>query len=300
MVMLTEGKHPRALEWTQSVSRLGDAASNFCAAVQSSQKSLDSALLSVIIDNRLYIAKITAGPGELLPVLEVRMPVLNTTQLYQQVYDHLRAEITRGVYHPGQRLVVEQLASELGVSQTPVRAALTRLQSDGLVAIFPRKGTFVTTTTPKEVREVFQLRRIIECASLESCQALSEELLCEFDQVVAESAALIDGQKFLDYTRYLQLDVEFHHLIVGLLQNQRASAFYQTLRWPVQLMLALVGSDNQRSSATVDEHREIVVYLRAADAMRAKEALLRHLANSELDLLSRLASGKAFTEAPGS
>jgi len=228
------------------------------------------------------------------------MPVLNTTQLYQQVYDHLRAEITRGVYHPGQRLVVEQLASELGVSQTPVRAALTRLQSDGLVAIFPRKGTFVTTTTPKEVREVFQLRRIIECASLESCQALSEELLCEFDQVVAESAALIDGQKFLDYTRYLQLDVEFHHLIVGLLRNQRASAFYQTLRWPVQLMLALVGSDNQRSSATVDEHREIVVYLRAADATRAKEALLRHLANSELDLLSRLASGEAFTEAPGS
>ena len=223
------------------------------------------------------------------------MPPLNTAQLYQQVYDHLRTEITRGVYRPGQRLLVEQLASELGVSQTPVRAALTRLQGDGLIAILPRKGTFVTTTTPKEVREVFQLRRIIECASIESPEALSPELLQEFERVVEESAALIDGERFLDYSRYLQLNVEFHRLIVGLLQNQRASAFYQTLRWPVQLMLALVGSDDQRSSATVDEHREIVILLKAGDATRAKEALLQHLANSELDLLSRLASMTGMT-----
>jgi DNA-binding GntR family transcriptional regulator len=223
------------------------------------------------------------------------MPPLNTAQLYQQVYDHLRAEITRGVYRPGQRLLVEQLSSELGVSQTPVRAALTRLQSDGLIAILPRKGTFVATTTPKEVREVFQLRRIIECASAESPEPLSAELLQEFERVVEESVALIDGERFLDYARYLQLDVEFHNLVVGLLQNQRASAFYQTLRWPVQLMLALVGSDNQRSSATVDEHREIVISLKAGDVMRAKEALLRHLANSELDLLSRLASMTGMT-----
>ena len=226
------------------------------------------------------------------------MPPLNTTQLYDQVYDHLRAEITRGVYRPGQRLLVKQLADELGVSQTPVRAALTRLQSDGLIAILPRKGTFVATTTPREVREVFQLRRIIECASLESPETPSVEVFAEFERVVEESASLIDGQRFLDYVRYLQLDVEFHHLIVGLLQNQRASAFYQTLRWPVQLMLALVGSDNQRSSATVDEHREIVICLQAGDIMRAKEALLQHLANSELDLLSRLASMTGMTQSP--
>jgi DNA-binding GntR family transcriptional regulator len=213
------------------------------------------------------------------------MPVLNTAQLYQQVYDHLREEITRGVYHPGQRLLVEQLASELGVSQTPVRAALTRLQSDGLIEIFPRKGTFVVATTPKEVREVFGI-------------APTAELLQEFERVVAESSALIDGEKFVDYVRYLQLDVEFHHLIVSLLQNQRASALYQTLRWPVQLMLALVGSDDQRSSATVDEHREIVSHLKTGDTRGAKEALVRHLVNSELDLVFRLSAMTGTTEAP--
>ena len=217
------------------------------------------------------------------------MPPVNTAQLYQQVYDHLRDEIIRGVYRPGQRVAVEQLASELGVSQTPVRAALSRLESDGLIEILPRKGTFVTVTTAKEVCEVFQLRRIIECASLDSLGALSEELIREFDKVVAESAALVVGQRFLDYARYLHLDVEFHHLIVSLLRNQRASALYQTLRWPVQVMLALVGSDNQRSTATVAEHSEIVAALTERDAAKAKEALLRHLDNSESDLLSRLA-----------
>jgi len=217
------------------------------------------------------------------------MPPVNTAQLYQQVYDHLRDEIIRGVYRPGQRVAVEQLASELGVSQTPVRAALSRLESDGLVEILPRKGTFVTVTTAEEVCEVFQLRRIIECASLDSLGALSEELIREFDKVVVESAALVVGQRFLDYARYLHLDVEFHHLIVSLLWNQRASALYQTLRWPVQVMLALVGSDNQRSTATVAEHSEIVAALKERDAAKAKEALLRHLDNSESDLLSRLA-----------
>jgi DNA-binding GntR family transcriptional regulator len=226
------------------------------------------------------------------------MPVLNTTQLYHQVYEHLREEITRGVYRPGQRLLVEQLASELGVSQTPVRAALTRLQSDGLIEIFPRKGTFVVATTPKEVREVFQLRRIIECASLESGVAPAAELLQAFERVVAESSALIDGEKFVDYVRYLQLDVEFHHLIVSLLQNQRASSLYQTLRWPVQLMLALVGSDDQRSSNTVGEHQEIVSRLKTGDLQGAKEALVRHLVNSELDLVSRLSAMTGTTEAP--
>jgi len=217
------------------------------------------------------------------------MPTLNTAQLYQQVYDHLRGEIIRGVYRPGQRLAVEQLASDLGISQTPVRAALSRLESDGLVEILPRKGTFVTATTAEEVREVFQLRRIIECASLDSLSTLSAELIQEFDQVVNESAALVEGRRFLDYPRYLHLDVEFHHLIVSLLRNRRASTLYRTLRWPVQVMLALVGSDNQRSTATVAEHSEIVAALKEHDAAKAREALLRHLDNSESDLLSRLA-----------
>jgi GntR family transcriptional regulator, rspAB operon transcriptional repressor len=222
------------------------------------------------------------------------MPLLNTAQLHQQIYDHLRDEITRGVYRPGQRLAVEQIASELGVSPTPVRAALSRLESDGLIEILPRKGTFVTATTAEDVREVFQLRRMIECASVESLDALSEELIRQFEQVVAESTALVDGQRFLDYPRYLQLDIEFHRLIVSLLHNQRANAFYQTLRWPVQVMLVLIGSDNQRSTATVSEHSEIVALLKARDAARSRQALLRHLDHSEADLLYRLAHGAAL------
>jgi GntR family transcriptional regulator, rspAB operon transcriptional repressor len=219
------------------------------------------------------------------------MPPLNTAQLYQQVYDHLRAEITRGAFRPGQRLAVEQLANELGVSPTPVRAALSRLESDGLIEIQPRKGTFVTATSVDDVHEVFQLRRIIECAAVEALDGLTPELVRQFEQVVTESNSLVDGQRFLDYPRYLQLDVEFHHLIVSLLHNQRASALYQTLRWPVQVMLALVGSDNQRSTATVSEHGEIIAYLKAGAAAQAKEALLHHLDNSETDLLSRVARG---------
>jgi len=216
------------------------------------------------------------------------LPAVNQIQLYEQAYELVREAILRGRFKPGQRLSADQLAKNLGVSQTPVRAALTRLEGDGLVEILPRRGTFVARFTEKDVREVFQLRRMIECAGLERLDRLPDRAIERMEQIVAESAALVDGQRFLDYSRYIQLDAEFHRLIVGLLENERASALYQGLRWPVQIMRGLSASQYQRSLDTVAEHSELLAALKERDAGRAKGILLRHLDNSEADLVRRL------------
>ncbi len=213
---------------------------------------------------------------------------VNQTQLYEQAYARLREAILGGRFRPGQRLPPDQLARDLGISQTPVRAALTRLEGDGLVEIFPRRGTFVARFTVRDVREVFQLRRIIESASLDLLDRLQAETLERLERIVADSAALVDGQRFLEYSHYIRLDAEFHGLIVGLLDNRRASDLYQGLRWPDQIMRALSASQEQRSLETVTEHGQILAALKVRDVARARETLLRHLDNSEADLVRRL------------
>lgn len=216
------------------------------------------------------------------------LPAVNSSQLYEQVYQSLRDGILRGRFAPGERLSALQLAALYGISQTPVRAALARLEGDGLIEILPRRGTFVAQCSEKDVREVFQLRRIIECAALEHLDRLTDRTIDRMEQIVAESAALADGQKFLDYPSSLQLDAEFHQMIVEMLQSERASDIHEGLRWPEQLTRVVSVTDYHRAAAAVEEHTAILSALKDRDAPRARESVLRHLANSESDLLSRL------------
>lgn len=216
------------------------------------------------------------------------LPAVNSSQLYEQVYQSLRDGILRGRFAPGERLSAVHLATHFGISQTPVRAALARLEGDGLIEISPRRGTFVARCSEKDVHEVFQLRRIIECAALEHIDRLTEGTIARMEQIVTESASLVDGQRYRDYARYIQLDAEFHRLIVALLQNDRAIEIHEGLRWPLQLTRVVSVSGYHRAPDAVEEHTAILSALKARDATRARESVLRHLTNSESDLLSRL------------
>ncbi|MGQ9681673.1 MAG: GntR family transcriptional regulator [Anaerolineae bacterium] len=228
-------------------------------------------------------------PEVLARAIETVLPAVSQARLQEQAYELLRAAILAGRFLPGQRLNVNHLAHELRVSPMPVRAALSRLAADGLVDIQPRRGTFVARFGAADVREVFQLRRIIECAALERLDRLTDSVVAEMERIVAESASLIDGQRFRDYARYVGLDASFHRLIVGLLGNGRASEIHEGLRWPLQLTRVVSGTEHHRAPAAVEEHTAILRALKDRDAARAKEAVLCHLANSESDLLGRLA-----------
>src|SRR5919201_6943356 len=102
-----------------------------------------------------------------LPRYDVRMaPVrekIVPTQLERRVYERLRAEIGSGQLRPGEQVVEARLAAELGVSKTPVREALIRLQRDGLVEIEPYRGARVRELSPRDVHEILELRRLLEC-----------------------------------------------------------------------------------------------------------------------------------------
>lgn len=216
------------------------------------------------------------------------MSPLDFNQLNEQVYNLLKAEIVKGNLSPGQRLTVSAVANRLGVSPTPVRDALRRLSTDGLAEMIPRRGTFVSEFSKRSVREIFQIRSIIECASVERLAKASEEIIQHMEDIVERMDSLREGENFPDYASYIALDKEFHQSIVGLLENQRLNELYERLRWPIQVVRGLSYSDYQRAKVTVAEHAAIVQAFQGKNVSKAKAAILDHLNNAEADLLSRM------------
>jgi DNA-binding GntR family transcriptional regulator len=213
---------------------------------------------------------------------------LNLSQLNQQVYELLREQILTGALTPGQRLSIGAIAKHLDISVTPVRDALRRLSADGLVTMLPRRGTFVAEFTQRTVRETFHARRIIEGASAEKLDGVSDQTVRRMEEIVDMQDSLRDGTGFTDYETHIALDTEFHRHIVDLLGNERIAKFYVELRWPMQITRGLYYTDSLRADRTVAEHRAVVEAMKKKDVNELKRAILDHLDNAEANLLQHM------------
>jgi DNA-binding GntR family transcriptional regulator len=215
---------------------------------------------------------------------------VEVSQLNVRVYEALRDEIIKGTLAPGQRLSIKALADHLQVSATPVRDAVRHLERDGLVVIIPRRGTFVSDFKRKNVQEIFQIRCIIESAAGERATEAPEDVIQRMQEIVDEISSLRECERFREFKRYIDLDMEFHSCLVGLLENQQINKFYEQLHWPVQVVRGLSYSEFQRARATVAEHAAIVKAFKEKDVSGARAAIRDHLSNAEADLLRRMPS----------
>jgi DNA-binding GntR family transcriptional regulator len=213
---------------------------------------------------------------------------LTVNQLHEQVYELLKQQILKGTLQPGMRLSLTAIAERLGISETPVRDALQHLNSDGLVEVIPRRGTFVSKVSVQNVRDVFQARRILESAAAERLSDAPAEAIQCLKVIADKMGALRDGERFRDYERYIKLDEEFHQCIIGLLGNQLVSELYEKLRWPVAVVRGLGHSRYQRAQKTVAEHVAIAQAFARRDVEQAKQLIQQHLDAAEADLLRRV------------
>jgi DNA-binding GntR family transcriptional regulator len=217
--------------------------------------------------------------------------MIDTSRLSEQVYEQLREDILYGDLPPGTRLNVKDLAERFGVSPTPVRQALVLLEADSLTESVPRRGTFVAKVSRADIREVFQSRRIIECAASEQLATNGDEVATRLTAIVAEMERLRDGATYRPYSAYIKLDTEFHDLIVDTLGNDRIAEFFSRLRWSAQVIRGLAMSQYQRALEGIEEHRAIAEAILTEDPARARAAVAQHLDNAEADLVRHLPDG---------
>jgi DNA-binding GntR family transcriptional regulator len=219
---------------------------------------------------------------------------IEVVRINEQVYEAIETAIVRCELGPGTVLGDRQLAEVLGVSRTPVRDALHRLESSGLVERRGRMGWMVSTFALQDVRELFELRRIFEPLGLERLSETWEEAIVrELSHSFEKFPERLTRDLLPDY---LHEDRRFHKEIVGCSQNGRIIRFYGTVEKQIDRIRHYLSYNYEgRVEASLKEHREICAAIAAHDLSAATEALDNHLRNVE-ELISALARERGLDQ----
>lgn len=221
--------------------------------------------------------------------------------LTDQVYEQIRHDILNCYLQPGQQIVQPQLMEKYRAGMTPVREALTRLAHEGLVQSVPRSGYTVSRITLSDVRELFELRAILETAAVRLAVARATD-----DQLRELSKRANFTYKYSnheDYTRFLSLNQAFHCYIAGLSGNRRLagelSRALDGLKRVFHYGLDLRDSAEEMRS----EHQELVEAMLQRDAERAAAVVNQQIARSiqrVIEALTRtMGTGTAFDSNSG-
>jgi DNA-binding GntR family transcriptional regulator len=195
-------------------------------------------------------------------------------KLAEGVLRHLSRDIVSGVLAPGQRLLELQLAAELGVSRSPVREAIHRLATEGLVEIRPRRGAFVATLTPKDLEDVFDVRQQLERMAAGLAASTGTARVAELRAADAECAAAAAAG---DVLGFFESNDRLHSLISELSGN---AYLHQLQRGAAQRSfraLFLQADSDAFLTRSVHDHRAIVDAIASGDREAAEAAMVLHL-----------------------
>lgn len=206
--------------------------------------------------------------------------------LRETVCEALRDAIRRGILEPGERLMEVQLAEELGISRTPVREAIRKLEQEGYVIMMPRRGTYVSSVSVHDVKEIFEIRSALESLStgLAAIRIEPEELE-KLRALLAEIEGHIERK---DIDKIVATDVEFHGLLYQVSRNDRLVAIISNLKEQLARFRTLSMSYPGRLQETLEEHRAMVEAIAAGDVEAARDAAERHMERAEETLLKAM------------
>ncbi len=216
-------------------------------------------------------------------------PVVRT-RLSDQAYEALRDSILRRELLPGRRLDLDDLHQRLVVSRTPLKEAINRLATEGLVTVVPRRGSYVTELTPEGVAERFDARQVLEIGAVDQIVAnLTEEHVDHLRQLYAEWHSLItpDGA-ISDYFRFLDKDREFHRSTIFVTGNHLLLEVYDGLNLNLQMAVVFYPMQDRRLDAVDQEHRQILESLEARDKRALKSAIRNHIQGSKRALIAAI------------
>jgi DNA-binding GntR family transcriptional regulator len=197
------------------------------------------------------------------------------------VTSSLREAITNEHFEPGEKLDQDRFAEELGVSRTPIREALTRLQSDGFVDIRPHYGAFIHKVSRDEIREVFEVRTVLEAEMVRQVTPLvPESALDELDRWLSESLVQLNAGNI---TKHFETDVHFHETLLNHVQNELLKEMLDSLTNRVFMVRRLAQSKpGPHIPESLEEHRSILQAIRERDADKAVALMKQHLQHSSV------------------
>ncbi|WP_422120689.1 GntR family transcriptional regulator [Koleobacter methoxysyntrophicus] len=211
----------------------------------------------------------------------------NYKPLREVVFEALREAIITGDLKPGERLMELQLAEEMGVSRTPVREAIRKLELEGLVVMVPRKGAYVAGLSLKDAAEVFEIRGSLEglAASL-AAERITEEEMEELERLLVQTKECI---KKKDVETLVEKDLEFHDIIYNASRNSKLISILYNLREQFhRFRITSLTGNPERLKDIFEEHERIVEAICSRNSELAKELIQEHIENVESNIMHTL------------
>ena len=211
--------------------------------------------------------------------------------LTEQTYDILLEAILSLDLRPGERLSVQRLSEQLGVSRTPVKDAFLRLEQDGLVSIVPKKGTFVSDITVEDVDEILEARILVEgYAAGRAAVYLGQEGIAQAEAILHRMDRAYTSGQLLESE---QIGDEFHRLLLSTMGNRHLAGFLQQLEIGYTRIRHYLSGLTPQHSRSIEEHYRILAAVKAGDAGRATAEMNEHFSLGRDRALSLLATQAA-------
>lgn len=195
------------------------------------------------------------------------------------VFKTLRQAILKGDMEPGERLMEITLANKLGVSRTPIREAIRKLELEGLVHMVPRKGAIVASISEKDMRDVLEVRVTLEELAVKLAIQNMEE--SDIDQLRRAAKKFESAVIARDIVDIVEADVMFHDVIYNRTNNGRLIQIINNLREQMYRYRLEYVKDARTHSILISEHQDIITALEKRDVDEAKNAVRQHIVNQE-------------------
>lgn len=217
---------------------------------------------------------------------DLKLSISEYLPLRDVVFKTLREAILRGDLAPGERLMEIQLANQLGVSRTPIREAIRKLELEGLVVMIPRRGAEVAKITEKDLRDVLEVRTSLEELAISlACERMTDEDIEELKAALDRFDAAL-AQK--DVTKIAAMDVAFHDVIFASTQNARLIQILNNLREQMYRYRLEYLKDFSTHERLCGEHKEIVEAIATRNSVWAKKLIQEHIYHQELTVIKNI------------
>jgi DNA-binding GntR family transcriptional regulator len=213
-----------------------------------------------------------------------RKPRKNASSVREKTYEHLKTSIFSGRFTPGERLTEEHLAEELGVSRTPVREALHKLEQDGLIEPLESRGFCIPRDSEEEIEDLFELRTVLEGYTLKIiCERITEEQIVMLEGIVNKADDALRRKRIEEV---FHLNTQFHDTLHSLVADKRrfhgliVNMRKYVLRYRKDT-LQYLGAAKRAS----DGHRQILLSLKLKDPDLCERVMRVHIRQSKEDAL---------------
>ena len=203
--------------------------------------------------------------------------------LRDQIYDRLRAAILSGELLPGSPIIEAEVAASLGASRTPVREALRRLETEGMLEPRGARGSVVRELKRDEVECIFEIREALETlAARRASRRMTDKDLADFERLVERMRKHVDDKREME-----RLDTLFHDRILALAEGIRLKRMLGDLRADISPWRFIALATAERRLATVREHEAILAALRTRDEAAIVATTAAHIVNTKKAVLAQ-------------